>query len=103
SCDAGAEGVDPPTSPAVTGGADGATPTPGGVGGAAGWQFFPDAPRLLALPDGTVMRVDPARSRADGVLDIPQDVNRAGWWTVGSRLCCSLRILCPTARAAPLT
>ncbi len=32
------------------------------------------------------MPVDPARSGADGVLGIPKDVNRAGWWTGGSRL-----------------
>lgn len=83
-CDAVAERADPTTLPAVTGGAD--SPTPAGVAQAARSQVVPEAPRLLALPDGTVMRVDPARSGADGVLDIPKDVNRAGWWTGGSRL-----------------
>ena len=83
-CDAAAERADPTTSPAVTGSAD--RPTPAGVAQAARSQVVPEAPRLLALPDGTVMPVDPARSGADGVLDIPKDVNRAGWWTGGSRL-----------------
>ena len=83
-CDAAAERADPTTPPAVTGSAD--APARAGVARAARSQVVPEAPRLLALPDGTVMRVDPARSGADGALDIPKDVNRAGWWTGGSRL-----------------
>ena len=40
----------------------------------------------MALPSGAVMAVDAAGSDKRGVLLIPADIDRAGWWTGGSRL-----------------
>jgi hypothetical protein len=83
---AAAERAGPTPSPDVADSPDSASPDPAGVAHAARSQVVPEAPRLLALPDGTVMPVDPAHSGADGVLVVPDDINRAGWWTGGSRL-----------------
>ena len=46
----------------------------------------PEAPRLVALPSGRVVAVEPAGTRRSGLLDVPDDVGVAGWWEGGSRL-----------------
>ncbi|MCW2758028.1 MAG: peptidase sortase [Nocardioidaceae bacterium] len=46
----------------------------------------PEPPADLRLPDGTVVPVRPAATRADGILDVPEDIRTAGWWPGGSRI-----------------
>jgi hypothetical protein len=40
----------------------------------------------LRLPSGTTVPVLPAGTTSDGVLDVPDDIRTAGWWSGGSRL-----------------
>jgi hypothetical protein len=40
----------------------------------------------LRLPSGTAVPVDPAGTGPGGVLEVPDDVDRAGWWRDGARL-----------------
>ena len=49
-------------------------------------QVDAERPVELGLPGGTRLPVDVAVTGADGVLQLPQDVGRAGWWQGGSRL-----------------
>jgi sortase (surface protein transpeptidase) len=37
------------------------------------------------LPSGDIAAVDPAGVGADGVLQVPDDASRVGWWTGGAR------------------
>lgn len=46
----------------------------------------PERPRRAVLPSGRAVRVRPAATTSDGTLDLPDDVNVAGWWRGGSRL-----------------
>lgn len=46
----------------------------------------PERPTRIRLPDGAVLPVDVASTRADGVLDVPAGVDTAGWWGGGSRI-----------------
>ncbi|KQT94370.1 hypothetical protein ASG49_05680 [Marmoricola sp. Leaf446] len=43
-----------------------------------------EPPVEVRLPDGAVVRVRAVSSRTDGVLDVPPDVDEAGWWRGGS-------------------
>lgn len=45
-----------------------------------------EAPATLRLPSGDDVAVTAVSTRAGGVLDVPDDVERAGWWRGGSRL-----------------
>ena len=38
------------------------------------------------MPSGITIPVDDVTARRDGRLDLPPDVNRAGWWAGGARL-----------------
>ena len=48
-------------------------------------QRRPFVPESLRLPSGTVVPLDPAGVDATGVLEVPVEVDRAGWWTGGAR------------------
>lgn len=41
-------------------------------------------PTSLTLPSGDLAAVDPAGVGADGVLEVPSDPSRVGWWTGGA-------------------
>ena len=45
-----------------------------------------EAPTGMRLPSGTTVPVRAVTTRADGVLDVPDDIRTAGWWRGGSRL-----------------
>jgi hypothetical protein len=42
-------------------------------------------PTLLRLPSGAQVPVDPAGVDGGGVLAVPADIGRAGWWTGGAK------------------
>jgi hypothetical protein len=46
----------------------------------------PEAPTSARLPDGTRVPIRAVSTRADGLLDVPDDIRTAGWWRGGSRL-----------------
>src|SRR5690349_6259807 len=48
----------------------------------------PDAepPRLVVLPSGRRVALRPARTLRHGLLGVPDDVRRAGWWRGSARL-----------------
>lgn len=45
-----------------------------------------EAPEQVRLPSGTTVEVLAVGTRPDGVLDVPDDIRKAGWWRGGSRL-----------------
>jgi hypothetical protein len=45
-----------------------------------------EAPTSARLPSGRRVRVVAVASTTDGVLDVPADINVAGWWRGGSRI-----------------
>ncbi|MET0468562.1 MAG: class F sortase [Aeromicrobium sp.] len=56
------------------------------VGRPAPSQVVPQRPEALGLPSGTSMPVDVVSTGEDGVLELPADIDRAGWWDGGSRI-----------------
>lgn len=52
----------------------------------AGSLVAPRRPTRATLPSGRVVPVAPAGTTGAGVLDVPDDVDVAGWWRGGSRL-----------------
>ncbi len=46
----------------------------------------PERPRSVVLPSGRVVAVRAVGTTRAGVLDVPPDVDVAGWWRGGSRL-----------------
>jgi hypothetical protein len=46
----------------------------------------PEAPAQVRLPSGTTVRVLAVGTRPNGVLDVPDDIRKAGWWRGGSQL-----------------
>jgi hypothetical protein len=62
-----------------------AEPTPAATAGTPTSQTRSFVPTRLTLPSGRVAEVDPAGVGADGVLQVPADANRVGWWTGGAR------------------
>jgi hypothetical protein len=46
----------------------------------------PERPTTARLPSGAVVPIRAVSARADGRLDIPDDIRTAGWWRGGSRL-----------------
>jgi hypothetical protein len=46
----------------------------------------PRPPRLIRLPIGRWIQLHPVATTSNGVLDVPGDVDVAGWWEGGSRL-----------------
>jgi hypothetical protein len=63
----------PPAPPAAV-----ASPAPG--------QQPAERPTAVRLPSGRVLPVDPISSRSDGVLAVPADIRRAGWWKGSSHI-----------------
>jgi hypothetical protein len=57
-----------------------------GVAHPAPSQIDAGRPVALTLPSGTTMAIDASATGADGALQIPADVKRAGWWDGSSRL-----------------
>ena len=45
-----------------------------------------EPPAVVRLPSGTRVPVVAVATRANGVLDVPDDVAAAGWWSGGSRV-----------------
>lgn len=52
----------------------------------AGSVVQPRRPVRATLPSGRVVRVAAAGTTGTGVLDVPDDVDVAGWWRGGSRV-----------------
>jgi Sortase domain len=71
----------PSTSPSTTG-----SPGRAGVAHPAPSQIDAGRPVALTLPSGTTMAIDASATGTDGALQIPVDVERAGWWDGSSRL-----------------
>ncbi|GAA1443643.1 class F sortase [Mycobacterium cookii] len=46
----------------------------------------PESPQRTVLPSGTVVPVVAVTTTPDGKLDVPSDVDVAGWWRGGSRI-----------------
>jgi hypothetical protein len=46
----------------------------------------PESPRRTVLPSGTEVPVVAVSTTRDGTLDVPSDVDVAGWWRGGSRI-----------------
>ncbi|MET0930972.1 MAG: class F sortase [Aeromicrobium sp.] len=63
-----------------------ASVAPAGIGRQAPSQVPPQRPESVGLPSGADMPVDVAATGEDGVLDLPTDIDRAGWWDGGSRI-----------------
>lgn len=59
---------------------------PAGVAQQAASQVQPERPVSVTLSNGVVMHVDVASTGADGVLQLPENISRAGWWEGSSRL-----------------
>lgn len=71
------------TSPSAAGA--GPEPQPIKTAGIPKSQRHPFIPTSLQLPSGTQVPVDSAGVDDSGVLAVPEDVHRAGWWSGGSR------------------
>ncbi|MFC0221318.1 class F sortase [Nocardioides zeicaulis] len=52
----------------------------------AGSVVVPEAPRSVVLPSGREVAVRAVGTTGAGLLDVPDDVEVAGWWRGGSRL-----------------
>ncbi|QIG42935.1 class F sortase [Nocardioides anomalus] len=46
----------------------------------------PEAPEGIQLPDGRRVGIRPVGTTDNGLLDVPSDIDVAGWWSGGSRL-----------------
>jgi hypothetical protein len=62
-----------------------ASPTPVRPARRAG-TVAAEAPTSARLPSGRRVRVVAVASTTDGLLDVPADINVAGWWRGGSRI-----------------
>lgn len=49
-------------------------------------SVVPQAPTGVQLPDGRRVGIRAVGTTTNGVLDVPGDIETAGWWTGGSRL-----------------
>ena len=83
----------------ATGGPGSAQPSPGIVSAEAPERALapvvparragavtPEPPTSARLPSGVVVPIVPVATTTDGLLDVPDDVEWAGWWQGGSRL-----------------
>lgn len=59
---------------------------PAGVGTPAGHQVRPRRPTELVLSTNTEVPVTVSRTGSDGLLEIPTNVRRAGWWDGSAKL-----------------
>jgi hypothetical protein len=46
----------------------------------------PEPPRGIQLPNGHRVGIRPVGTTRNGLLDVPDDIELAGWWSGGSRL-----------------
>jgi len=46
----------------------------------------PEPPRAIRLPDGRRVPIRAVGTTSNGMLDVPSDIEVAGWWSGGSRL-----------------
>ncbi|SDR74041.1 Sortase family protein [Nocardioides scoriae] len=46
----------------------------------------PEVPQQLLLPAGDAVQLAAVDTRSDGLLEVPDDVRRAGWWRGGARV-----------------
>ncbi len=69
-------------------GDDAATPprTPAGPARRASSDLGSEAPVSARLPSGAAVPIRSVSTRANGVLDVPDDIRTAGWWRGGARL-----------------
>jgi hypothetical protein len=49
-------------------------------------SVVPEPPVVVRLPDGRRVRVRTVHTTRNGLLDVPDDIEVAGWWSGGSRL-----------------
>lgn len=52
----------------------------------AGSALVAQAPRTARLPSGKVVPIRAVSTRTDGTLDVPKDIDKAGWWRGGARI-----------------
>ena len=48
--------------------------------------MVPEPPRGIRLPNGHRVGIRPVGTTRNGLLDVPDDIELAGWWSGGSRL-----------------
>ena len=48
--------------------------------------MVPEPPRGIELPNGHRVGIRPVGTTRNGLLDVPDDIELAGWWSGGSRL-----------------
>ena len=81
-----------PAASAPTSGSAPATPTGTGTGAPvapaqrARSVVVPEAPRSVVLPSGREVAVRAVGTTGSGLLDVPDDIEVAGWWRGGARL-----------------
>ena len=83
-----------PAASAPTSGSAPATPTGTGTGTGAPVApaqrarsvVVPEAPRSVVLPSGREVAVRAVGTTGSGLLDVPDDIEVAGWWRGGARL-----------------
>ena len=49
-------------------------------------SVLPEPPQGIQLPSGRRVGIRPVGTTDNGVLDVPADIDLAGWWSGGSRL-----------------
>ena len=49
-------------------------------------SVVPEPPRGIQLPNGHRVGIRPVGTTRNGLLDVPDDIELAGWWSGGSRL-----------------
>ncbi len=49
-------------------------------------SLVPEPPRGIQLPNGHRVRIRPVGTTPNGLFDVPDDIEVAGWWSGGSRL-----------------
>jgi Sortase domain len=81
------EAAPPAASPASVGpsASPSASPSPAAVAERVG-SVVPEPPRAIRLPDGHRVGVRTVGTTRNGLLDVPEDIEVAGWWSGGSRL-----------------
>lgn len=72
------------SSTAPTEGTPAPKPPPAAIAGTPASQTYAFRPTSLQLPSGVVAAVDPAGVDARGILQVPTEVARVGWWTGGA-------------------
>jgi hypothetical protein len=60
--------------------------TPAHLARPAATQIGAQPPIRVTLPSGAQVRVLPASTNHAGVLEVPEDIERAGWWDGSSRI-----------------